>query len=774
VTGDLFHDESDVPRRFAQVALERGLEKPGGLTYIVPDELADVKVGDRVLVPLGKRDQTVGGYILEINDTTDVPVKKLKPLAARDRNVINLTDDLLELARWISRYYCCPLGMVFATMLPAAVKRGTGLVRKKYVDLHDPIASAALESIVHEHSLRGKQADVLGTALELSRLKKLPIDPKTLAHQAGAKSTSPVTHLIEKGLLKEVVKTEVRAVWAQHATDTPPTITLNDDQQRALDTINQTLDDDFAVHVLHGVTGSGKTEVYIRAIERAIELGQRAIVLVPEIALTPQTAARFISRFKHVAILHSGLTAAQRHQQWGLIRDGWARVVVGARSAIFAPLDNLGLIIVDEEHDSSYKQDQLPRYHARDVAVMRAHKLGATVVLGSATPSLESYHNCKQDKYTLTSMPNRVSTLPMPPVELIDMMDERRKRYEYTGRGGVHLLSVRLEKSLQKVFKEGDQAMLLLNRRGFANYIACPDHRCGWVMTCEFCAANMVYHKEPTVPGGAIVRCHYCGFENRVHKDCPTCGKKVTIFGLGTQRVEDEIARKFPDVTMRRMDSDVMRTATDYQKILDAFAEGEIQLLVGTQMIAKGLDFPNVRLVGVISADTSLSLPDFRSAERTFQLVCQVAGRSGRSTGGGRVLVQTFEPDHPVIQLAAQHDYIAFADQELEHRTRAGLPPVTRMARIVVRDEKLEKAEADAQELASVLRRANDAHQLGARVHTPMPAPIARIGGYHRMQIEIKADHARIIQQLLASVREAGMLVSDAHTAVDVDPISLL
>lgn len=774
MTANLFGDEAPAARRFAQVALERGLEKPGGLTYIVPDDF-DVKVGDRVMVPLGSKDQAVGGYVLEITDHTDVDPAKLKPIAARDRDTINLTDDLLELARWISRYYCCTLGMVFATMLPAAVKRGTGLVRKKYVDLHDPIATVSLASIVEQHALRGKQADVLGVALELSRQNKLPIDPKTLAHKAGAKSVSPVAHLVDKGLLKEIVKTEVRAVWAEHAPEVSTAITLNADQQRAFEAIAGGLDDGFSVNVLHGVTGSGKTEVYIRAIERALQAGKSAIVLVPEIALTPQTAARFISRFKHVAILHSGLTASQRHQQWGLIRDGWAQVVVGARSAIFAPMKNLGLIVVDEEHDSSYKQDQAPRYHARDVAVKRAQMIGATVVLGSATPSLESYYNAThRGAYRLLSLPQRVSKLPLPKVELVDLMDERRKRYEYTGSRSYHLLSVKLEKSLQQTFKDGAQAMLLLNRRGFANYIACPDHKCGWVMTCEHCDANMVYHKEPTVPGGAIVRCHYCGFENRVPTLCPVCQKKVTIFGLGTQRVEHEIARKFPDIAMRRMDSDVMRTATDYQKILDAFGRGEIQLLVGTQMIAKGLDFPNVRLVGVISADTALSLPDFRATERTFQLVCQVAGRSGRSAGGGRVIVQTFEPNHPVIQLAAAHDYTRFADEELAHRARAGLPPIARMARIVVRDENADKATAEAEQLARTLQKAAEVHRIQARIVGPLPAPITRIGGYFRMQIEITADNAAVIQQLLSSVREAGLLRSDAWTAVDVDPINLL
>ncbi|MBI1370610.1 MAG: primosomal protein N' [Planctomycetes bacterium] len=761
--------------RYAHVALEQGLEKPGGLTYLIPDTLHDLRVGDRVIVPLGRNDRPVSGYVLNISDDADVDPLKLKAIASKDRLAVNLPDDLVELARWVSRYYCCPLGMVFATMLPAAVKKGIGLVRKTYVDLHDPIATIALASIVHEHGLKGKQADVLGVALEMARLGKMPVDPKTLAHAAGAKSISPVTGLIERGLLKQIVKTEVQAIWAEHAVEENKHLTLNDDQQKVLDAIAASLDGAFAALLLHGVTGSGKTEVYIRAIEEVVKRGKRAIVLVPEIALTPQTVGRFIGRFKHVAVLHSGLTAAQRHQQWTLIRDGWANVIVGARSAIFAPVDNLGLIVVDEEHDGSYKQDNAPRYHARDVAVKRAQMLGATVLMGSATPALESYYNATtRGAYKLLSLPKRVSQQPLPRVEIVDLLDERRKRSEYTGKGGIHLLSVKLEQLLRQTFKDGGQAMLLLNRRGFANYIACPDHRCGWIMKCEHCDANMVYHVSAAIPSGGLVRCHYCGFENRQPTVCPVCSRKVTMFGLGTQRVELEIERKFPDVKFARMDSDAMRTATDYAQVLDAFKRGEIRLLVGTQMIAKGLDFPNVRLVGVISADTALSLPDFRAAERTFQMVCQVAGRSGRSTAGGRVVIQTFTPAHPAIALAAMHDYVKFAADELAHRKRAKLPPITRMARLIVRDEALEKAQAEATKLAGVIRAVKDDLNLEASIVGPTPAPISRIGGYHRQQIEIAAENAAVIQQLLAAARSADLLRSDARTAVDVDPISLM
>ena len=504
-------------------------------------------------------------------------------------------------------------------------------------------------------------------------------------------------------------------------------------------------------------------------------------MLVPEIALTPQTVGRFMARFERIAVLHSGLTAAQRHAQWQLIRDGYPQVIVGARSAIFAPTENLGLIVVDEEHDNSYKQDQAPRYHGRDVAIKRAQMADVPIVLGSATPSLESYHNATQrQSYDLLELPNRVNDLPLPPVRIVDMLEERRQRVAQTGTQRVHLLSRPMEAALQQTFANQGQAILLLNRRGYANYIACPDHNCGWQMTCENCDVAMVYHLDNRVPAGGITRCHYCGFENRLPVNCPCCGKKVLTFGLGTQRVEEEIARKFPDIKTLRMDSDAMRTASHYEQALKAFGDGDIDLLVGTQMIAKGLDFPNVRMVGVISADTALNLPDFRATERTFQLVSQVSGRSGRGLASGSVVVQTFTPGHRAIERAAAHDYPGFANAELEMRTEANLPPASRMARIVCRDRDLERALETAQACADALLKINDELQTRALVLGPLAPPIARIAGYFRMQIEITATDAPTLQipplshRSSPPLRAQNHIRSDARMAVDVDPVSLL
>ncbi len=771
-------DEQTVSRgRFAQVAPEQGLEMPDGLTYVVPDELADLRPGDRVVVPLGRGNRTVSGYVLSVAETTEVPAAKLKRIAAREREALHLPDGLIELARWMSGYYCCPLGMVFATMLPASVKRGTGLVRRALVDLQDPIAADSLPGIVQHHKLPPKQRAVLAAAMELGMIGKLPMDARSLADAGGARSAQPVNQLIDKGLLRRVDHTELRAAASHESPERHRPVTLNDEQQQTCDAITSSLDKGFGVHVIHGVTGSGKTEVYIRAIEPVVAAGKVAVVLVPEIALTPQTVGRFLGRFERVAVLHSGLTAAQRHRQWLAIRDGWAQVVVGARSAVFAPTANVGLLVVDEEHDASYKQDQAPRYHGRDLAIKRGQMHRCPVVLGSATPSLESYYNATRGParthYRLHKLTRRVMDRSMPRVRIVDMMAERRARVQ-RGDRGVHLVSDVLESAMRRTFEAGAQVILLLNRRGYANYIACPDPNCGWQMRCDHCDVAMVYHLDRRVAAGGLVRCHYCSFENRLPGVCPVCGRKVTVFGLGTQRVEQELERKLPSVRLLRMDSDAMRTGRDYQEALGRFRAGEVDLLIGTQMIAKGLDFPNVRLVGVISADTALNLPDFRASERTFQLVSQVSGRSGRGDTAGAVVVQTFTPTHPVIKLAAAHDYATFARQELEQRERAALPPTTRMARIVCRDRDLDKANDAADAVNAALLDADAKLGTGCRILGPLVPPIARIGGYYRMQIEIVADTAAALQKLLAVARDAGAITSDITMAVDVDPVSLM
>ena len=769
---------------YVHVALEQGIDtSPEGLTYAVPRELSDLRVGQRVLVPLGRGNRRVTGYVVRRLEHCDLDPGSIKAVAARDAHSISLPDDLIELARWMANYYCCPLGMVFVSMLPAAVKRGTGSARRLHVHLSQAAQSEAAETPVR---LTRLQQAVLEAARCEAGAPESAMEMRELADRAGARSIAPVQQLVRKGLLSELHRDVVSAPRpfgaAAHIDTVVPRLSAA--QAQAVEHLVGQLDGGFSVHLLHGVTGSGKTEVYLRIIEKLSQApGLGAVVLVPEIALTPQTVARFVGRFDDVAVLHSGLTDAQRHEQWRSIHDGRKRIVVGARSAIFAPLSALGLIVVDEEHESSYKQDQLPRYHARDVAIKRAQLRGIPVVLGSATPSLESYFNARYaGRYELLSMPQRVAGLQLPKVEVVDMRDERRLRHAQGGKGqkgGVHLLSMRLEDTLRRALDAGGQAMLLLNRRGYANYIACPDHRCGWLMNCDDCDAMMVYHKDMSLPTGGLLRCHHCAAEQMLPARCPLCrAHKPVVFGLGTQRVEEEIIKKLPRVRLERMDSDTMRKGRDYDECLQRFREGEIDVLLGTQMIAKGLDFPNGRVVGVISADTALHLPDFRASERTFQLISQVAGRAGRGEAAGIVVVQTYAPDDQAILLAAAHDYEGFASREVALRREVGLPPASRMARIVVRYRKLAQCREHAERLAAALTQVNE-QQLGAalQVRGPAPCPLARIAGYHRQQIELIApppEAAAKLQQLMTALRNRHLLRSDAHTAVDVDPVALM
>jgi primosomal protein N' (replication factor Y) len=763
----------------ADVALEQGIDlSTSGLTYAVPQSLADLSVGQRVVVPLGRGNKPTSGYVMRVyplaEKKEDDKKVRYKAVLHRDPHEITLTPDLIELAKWMAAYYCCPIGMVLATMLPAAVKKDTGRVLRTMVSL--------AENPPEGSKLTGLQKAVVEAARKLHSEGEPWVEPKVLADIAGAKSVSPVQQLLEKKWLVATKESSVASRFdetAQTLHDGPamPMPVLNNHQQKAVDRIAAGIPAGFGVHVLHGVTGSGKTEVYLRAIEalQAHDPQAGVIVLVPEIALTPQTVARFLGRFEGVAVLHSGLTAAQRHQQWRRIREGQARIVVGARSAIFAPLEKLGLIIVDEEHEYSYKQDQLPRYHARDVAVKRGHLCGIPVVLGSATPSLESYYNAVRRKtYHLIELPERVMGLKLPRVQIVDMTEERRHRQ------GVHLMSQRLEQLIEHALQREGQVLLLLNRRGYANYIACPDHRCGWMQHCEYCDASMVYHKDAALPLGGLVRCHHCNAEQMLPQLCPVCSRKVTVFGLGVQRVEEELLRKFPKYLtpdqLLRMDSDTMRTGQDYFESLEKFRRGQVKVLVGTQMIAKGLDFPNVRVVGVISGDTSLNMPDFRASERTFQLIAQVAGRAGRAgeSAMASVVVQTFNPEDPSINAAAEHDYPGFAEREMTIREEAGLPPATRMARIVVRDKDLAASVEAASILAGHLATFNEQMSNMVQLRGPAACPVARVAEHYRQQIELTAPDAATLQKLLTLLRNARVLQSDASTAVDVDPVDLL
>jgi primosomal protein N' (replication factor Y) len=770
--------------RYALVAVERSIEHASlvhddALTYGVPEGV-DVSVGRRVRVPLGrgKAATNVGGFVVGVGGAESLgglAPARVRAVAKVESTAIPRT--LVDLARWIAGYYVTPLGMVLASMLPAAVKRATGARAQSLVSLARGFDAS---------SLPARRRALLERIAALPE-RSLPATPKEVALLVGLKTKAPVVRLVEAGALEVRTREFVHSaalLGAATTTDTPPALTP--EQQRTEGAIGSALGA-FGVHVIQGVTGSGKTEVYLRLIQRVLGAGRTAIVLVPEIALTPQTTERFTRRFGAgvVAVLHSGLTAAQRHAQWKRCETGQARVVVGARSCVFAPFAGLGIIVVDEEHDASYKQDQLPRYHARDVAVKRAHMEQCPCVLASATPSLESWANTlagaggEAPRFTRHTMTTRATGAPMPRVQVVDMREERRAR-AFADRADAarqHLLGPTLERAMEATLTSGGQVMLLLNRRGFGRRIACPSAACGFILMCGSCDACLVHHKHAAATGGkGLVRCHHCLVEQRVPTLCPTCGQKLTSLHTGTQNLEDEVTRKFASLgitlgeTMLRLDSDTMHRARDYFDALARFASGEVRVLLGTQMIAKGLDFPNVRLVGVVDADTALALPDFRAEERTFQLVSQVAGRAGRASGdAGLTIVQTHTPMNPAITFAADHDYEGFARREWKVRLRAHLPPATRMARIVCRDKDAAKAKAAAGAIASALR-----GQGGVTVAPPGECAVSRITDHWRWEVRVTAPDAGTLRAALTSVRRAGLLVSDARTAVDVDPVAVL
>ncbi len=788
-----------------RVVVERGIDDPemaDGLTYRAIDE--EIEVGDRVTVPLGKSGKPTGGIVVAVGDSEAGPAG-VRIKAILERSESRLPPSLLELARWMARYYASPLGLVLSTMVPAAVKHQVGRRIVRLVGLgtlEDAARGAAIESLRPAARRAWEQ---------IAELKpgEFPLAARELAARLGHRTLAGINPLLRAGLLAPAQRTEVRSAeefWKQGGTaEEPARLVATADQVRCIEGISAGLGS-FGVHLLRGVTGSGKTEVYLRLIERVLAAGKRALVLVPEIALTPQTVERFERRFGGVgvgvggvAVLHSGLSSSQRNRHWVLASSGRASIVVGARSAIFAPIRDVGIVIVDEEHDPSYKQDQAPRYHGRDVAIKRAQIEGCAVVLGSATPSIESWHNARLGKARLWELPQRVGGGVLPPVEVVDLSAENRLRVVsgwgsgwgsgerekgggasrgVMGAPGLHALGPTLEGGIDRTLREGGQVILLLNRRGFANYICCPNRACGWMLSCEQCDAGMVLHRDLRLPRGGVVVCHHCRSEQRVPTVCPSCGKIPLPLGVGTQRVEEELLEKFGashglvlGTTMVRVDSDTMRSGKDYFEVLGRFGRGEVRLMLGTQMIAKGLDFPNVRLVGVVNADTAISLPDFRAWERTFQLVSQVAGRAGRGTLGGRVIVQTACAENPAIRLAAAHDYVTFADAELALRTESGLPPVSRMARIVCRDEDDSKARGSAAQIAEAAR------ELGrgsVRVDGAMACVLGRLHNQYRFAVELTAGRASEIQELLARLRARRLVVGDASTAVDVDPVSFL
>jgi len=713
--------------------------------YVWPDEFGEPSIGQRIRVPFGKGNRATLGFVADT--LRRPPARELKTVAEVIDAEPQLDAPLWKLGEWISRYYLSPLGMTLAAMVPSAVGR------------HAPKTETAalLTSTPKDwpRSLGSRMKRALDELLEAKKQGVEELRLEELRHHSGA-SRDTIGRLVRRDL----IRLENRPVTLPELSDTAAAdpFELNDDQKSALAALQPKLAGGFSATLLYGVTGSGKTEIYIRAIRSIIEAGRQAILLVPEIALATQTLQRLIKRLPRVAVLHSGLTGAQRAFYWRQIRQGNASVVVGPRSAVFAPARKLGLIIVDEEHETSYKQDTAPRYHGRDVAVKRAALEGVPVLLGSATPSMESLRNVHAGRYEMLRLPHRVRGLPMPKLSIVNLREEIEP-------GKLELIGRTLTRKIAATLDQRRQVILLMNRRGYASYVFCPAS--GWIFMCEECSRPMVYHRAIRT-----AMCHHCDRTAPLPERCPVSGGKLVFFGYGIQRIENELSRKFPTARVARMDSDTMTSQRQFQTVFDAFAAGDVEILLGTQMVAKGLDFPGVTLVGIASADTSLAIPDFRAAERTFQLIVQVAGRAGRADLPGEVVVQTLHADDPAVQFAAEHDYDGFAAGELPSRKETNLPPFSRLVRFIARHTNpstaLEGAETLAARLAKLLPR-GQVTMIG-----PQAAGVKKIRNQYRFVILLKCASAGVIQRAVYPQMEALCRGIPAEIAADADPIQLL
>src|SRR5216684_6553296 len=738
--------------RYAEVVLPVPVSR--AYSYAVPDALAArVVTGARVVVPVRQR------RLMGVVTAPEVapPAGGAKAILAAPDVSPTLSAPLLELGRWMSDYYGAPLGLSLRALLPGAlwrVERPAGPA--EHVERLIVLTRALPALLERDEAFR--RAPKRRAAYEA--LEALG-GSAPLRHLVDQNKLSPgvVDGLVKQGLARYERHVEQRDPFASSSSPPPPELTA--DQRRVVDAIRGTPVD--MPGLLHGVTGSGKTLVYLEVLRQLVAAGHGAILLVPEIALTPQTVARVRGVFgDQVAVLHSGLSEGERADAWRALRSGERRVAVGPRSAVFAPVQRLGCIVVDEEHESSYKQGTAPRYHARDAAVTRARLEGARVLLGSATPSLETLHEAREGRTRLFELPERIGARPLPPVELVDLRTAAR-----VPQAGPIPWSEALDRAVAGALARREQVILLLNRRGFALFLQCP--ACGDVHDCPRCAIALTVHKTP-----AALRCHYCAHEEAIPQTCRRCGHAVQrMGGIGTQQLEQFVAARFPDARLARMDLDTTSTKWAHHRILERVARQEVDILLGTQMIAKGLDFPMVTVVGVVDADTSLHFPDFRAAERTFQLVAQVAGRAGRGPAGGRVYVQTRAPAHHAIRAAAAHSVPQFAAVELPLRAapNPAYPPHVGVVRFVASHADAARAQQAAERVAAWLRRANAERLAGAlSVLGPAPCPIARLQGRWRWHVLAKSAEPRALGRVVRAWRgrTRGVVI------VDRDPVSLL
>ena len=760
----------------AKVVVEISLDRE--FDYRIPVQLQpSIRVGSQVNVPFHGRE--LRGFVVGLANHSAF-TNKLKEISGVVGDKPLIPDEIMKLAYWIADYYCAPIEQAVRTVLPSAVrKRGARHKKQLVVKLVDGASSSvqdeqqALTDPLHaqEEPTSFAQPNGAGCSVYDKLPPKQQLVIETL-QQHGAMtiselkercgySDSPIKTLKKNGFVTIEETTILRDPHAGMELLRTRPFTLMPEQQTALETIREAMDRETPKTVLlHGVTGSGKTEVYLQAIQHALDKGQGAIVLVPEISLTPQTVDRFRARFGDcVAVLHSNLSEGERHDEWHRIRNGEAQIAIGARSALFAPIENPGLIVVDEEHEPTYKQDESPRYNARDVAVMRGRLSGCCVVLGSATPSLESFANVKSGRYLLAEMLQRVDDRAMPLMRVIDMRIEAEKE------GRPHIFSGELVQGIYDRLNVGEQVILFLNRRGFSSSLQCE--QCGYVAECRACSVSMTYHKR-----AHKLLCHICGAEEKVPARCPDCkDPDFKYAGMGTEKIEEVLEKLCPKARVARMDSDTMRKKDSYRQVLDKFRTGKIDILLGTQMIAKGLDFPNVTLVGVLYADMSLHVPDFRAGERTFQLLTQVAGRAGRGEKAGEVIVQAYTPHHPAIQAARSLDYEGFCAQDLEFRRELAYPPFSHLVLLTFKGEcetdVIGAADGFFQWLEKIL-------PASVQHSPPVPAPLARAKGFYRYQIMLRCEHTVRMTKPVRHVQTRFRLPKGVSLAVDVDALSLL
>lgn len=825
-------------KKYAEIIVDnKSRSTDTAYTYIVPEEYSlDVKRGVRVLVPFGKGDKLLEGIIVDFKETTSYDSDKLKYIDSLIDKKPIISEKMLELASWMKVKYLAQYIEVFKTILPSGitnkVKKFATLNNidesKKFEDLKSNHQKKIIEilkihgdceikfirekigsSSIHKHindletlgiistyerinvdvkkkyqkivykSFKDEDLEDITNGMNSNAVRQIQIlnflkgkESISLASLLKEVSTvsSTVTALEKKGFIR-IIDEEVKRNPITKAIPNYPKVKLTEKQQACFDSIysdmKYTKNNKF---LIHGVTGSGKTEIYLQLIEKVLENKKQAIVLVPEISLTPQTVERFVGRFgNRVAVLHSRLSLGERFDEWQRIREGTVDIVVGARSAIFAPFKDLGLIIIDEEHETSYKSSMNPKYNTIEVAEKRCELENAALVLGSATPSIESYYRAKEGEMKLLTLSTRVLDRQLPPIEVVDMTEELEK-------GNKSIFSESLYDSIKENLKNKKQTILFLNRRGFSTFVSC--RKCGYVVKCSDCDISMTYHISKN-----ILKCHYCGLAKKPPTVCPECGSKyIKYFGIGTQKVEELVKKSFPEARIARMDVDNTTKKGSHEAILSRVKNGEVDILIGTQMISKGLDFPNVTLVGVIAADISLNLPDFKSSERTFQLIAQVSGRAGRGESKGKVILQTYEPEHYSIQTAQDHDYISFYEKEIILRKAFNYPPFYNIIGITIIGQNQGKVSIASRKLAGAIglkikeRKLNFSND---NILGPNPAPISRIKSNYRWQIIIKCRDFEmdVIKGIIEEV-----CITDWHNEeydeirfnIDINPISIM